>query len=112
MNHDLTVAVERVISALERQIRKHKTKLEKKLRAGVFDNYSPISEDSQPVEEEHEFKIIKTKRVSTKPMMAEEAILQMNLIAHDFFLFNNPDTGSVNIVYKRKDGNYGLIETN
>ena len=60
--------------------------------------------------EETEFKIIKRKSFSAKPMMVEEAILQMNMLGHTFFIFTNPDTMSPNIVYKRKDGNYALIE--
>ena len=57
-----------------------------------------------------EFKIIKVKKLSAKPMMVEEAILQMNMLGHDFFVFNDPDTMNTNIVYRRKDGNYALIE--
>ncbi len=55
-------------------------------------------------------KIIKVKHLDAKPMMAEEAILQMNMLGHNFFIFNNPDTMAANVVYKRKDGNYALIE--
>ena len=67
--------------------------------------------EDAPVEEEKEFNIIRTKTHSLKPMSAEEAILQMNLLGHEFFIFLNADTDSTDIVYKRKDGNYGLIET-
>ena len=67
--------------------------------------------EDAPIEEEKEFNIIRTKTYSLKPMSAEEAILQMNLLGHEFFIFLNAETDSTDIVYKRKDGNYGLIET-
>ena len=66
--------------------------------------------DEKPEEEEKEFKIVKTKKHALKPMSAEEAILQMNLLGHQFFVFLNAETDEDNIVYKRRDGNYGLIE--
>ena len=65
---------------------------------------------AEPVEEEKEFKIVRTKRFATKPMSAEEAILQMNLLGHQFYIFSNAETGESNVVYKRKSGDYGLIE--
>lgn len=109
-NRDLLTAVDNCLSAIDRQIRKNKTKLSKRLRGGGFDQYVAITPEPDPVEEETEFKIIKTKTISAKPMMPEEAILQMNMLGHSFFIFNNPDTMTPNIVYKRKDGNYALIE--
>ena len=63
-------------------------------------------------DEESEFEVIKTKRISVKPMFVEEAILQMNLLNHEFFVFKNAETSEIDIVYKRKDGKYGIIETN
>jgi len=105
-NVDKYVALDKVIDIIERQIRKNKTRLEKKLRQNAFEAYS---EDDVP--EEKEFKIVKTKKYLVKPMSPEEAILQMNLIGHEFYLFKNAETEENNIVYKRKDGNYGLIET-
>ena len=68
------------------------------------------ADDSFSEEEEGEFKIVKTKKYSFKPMNPEEAILQMNLLGHSFYIFTNDTTGSTNIVYKRKDNDYGLIE--
>ena len=65
---------------------------------------------NEPIEEEKEFKIVRTKRFSTKPMSAEEAILQMNLLGHQFYIFTNSENGEPNVVYKRRNGNYGLIE--
>ena len=104
---DKYAALDRAVDIIERQIRKNKTRLEKKLRQSAFDNLSLLDND----EEEKEFKIVKTKKYTVKPMSPEEEILQMNLIGHTFFLFKNAETEENNIVYKRKDGYYGLIET-
>lgn len=109
-SRDLLTAVDVCLSNIDRQIRKNKTKLAKRLRDDALENYDTIIGDDIS-EEKEEFKIIKTKRVETKPMMAEEAILQMNMLGHDFFIFTDPDTMGTNIVYKRKDGNYAIIET-
>ena len=109
-NHDMLTAVDNCLAAIDRQIRKNKTKLSKRLRDSGFDDYIALEGQPEKVEEETEFKIIKRKSFSAKPMMVEEAILQMNMLGHTFFIFTNPDTMSPNIVYKRKDGNYALIE--
>ena len=109
-NRDLLTAVDMCLSNIDRQIRKNKTKLAKRLRDDDLQNYD-INIDSDVDEEVQEFKIIKKKRLETKPMMTEEAILQMNMLGHDFFIYTNPETNSVEIVYKRKDGNYAVIET-
>ena len=106
-NEDILDAVDKAEVAIDRQIRRNKTRLEKNLRREAL----VIDTDDAPVEEEKEFNIIRTKTHSLKPMSAEEAILQMNLLGHEFFIFLNADTDSTDIVYKRKDGNYGLIET-
>ena len=108
---DMYVSIDTAVDTLERQLRKHKTRIEKKLKKEYFEaariKEIPYEEE---VEEEAEFKIVKTKRFEVKPMTEEEAILQMNLIGHQFFIFKNGETGESNVVYKRKDGNYGLIE--
>lgn len=104
---DMYVTMDKIIDDIERQIRKHKTRLEKRLRTGAFTE-APSFE--VPVEEEKEFNIIKKKSFTAKPMSNEEAILQMNLLGHSFFVFKNSKTEQNNIVYKRKDGNYGIIE--
>ena len=112
-NRDMYTAIDRVVDVIERQIRKHKTRLEKRLKENAFNielTKNDIEIKSVEVEEEKEFKVIKTKRFAIKPMVLEEAILQMNLLGHAFFVFSNADTEEVNVVYKRKDGNYGLIE--
>lgn len=98
-------AIDSAVEALERQIRKNKTRLEKQVRAEGF----KIAEaDFSDLDEEQEFRI-RTKTFSVKPMSAEEAILQMNLLGHAFFVFSDAETGDTCVVYKRKDGDYGLI---
>ncbi len=99
-------ALDESIDAIERQIRKNKTRLSKRLREGAFEDVSFDVEDE--FEEEPEF-IIRTKSFLIKPMSAEEAILQMNLLGHQFFMFEDQDTADTCVVYKRKDGAYGLI---
>ena len=106
---DMYVTMDKVIDDMERQIRKNKTRLEKKLRHEAFADLGTVD---VPVEEEKEFNIIKTKSFTTKPMSNEEAILQMNLLGHAFFVYKNADNEKNSIVYKRKDGNYGIIEIN
>lgn len=109
---DLMDAADECISNLDRQIRKNKTKLAKRVKEGGFESYVPITDGASDVEEEKgDFHIIKHKRFSSKPMSVEEAVLQMNMLGHDFFIFTNPETMEVNIVYRRKDGDYGLIES-
>lgn len=107
-DRDMYAAIDKSIDVLERQIRKQKTKLEKKLREGVFNEPPPFSD----YVEETEFNIVKIKKYKDKPMSAEEAILQMNLLGHEFYIFTNSETNDKEVVYKRKDGNYGLIELN
>ena len=96
-------ALDSAIDTIERQIRKNKTRLEKKFKGNSFD-----IEYNEEDEEELEFEI-RRKTFSFKPMSVEEAILQMNLLEHQFFVFTDMDTELVNVVYKRKDGGYGLI---
>ncbi len=110
---DVFRAIDDAETTIDRQIRKNKTRLEKRLRDGAFDRIIPDSEvDSfEPVEEEQEFDIVRTKRFSVKPMTVEEAVLQMNLLGHEFFVFKNAaDNERFSVVYKRHDGGYGLIE--
>lgn len=108
---DMYVSIDNAVDILERQLRKHKTRIEKKLKKDTFDAATieqiPFTE---AVEEEKEFRIVRTKRFATKPMSPEEAILQMNLLGHQFYVFTNAETGESNVVYKRKNGDYGLIE--
>jgi putative sigma-54 modulation protein len=98
-------ALDRAIEGLERQIRKNKTRLEKTVKRGAF---VITEDDDDEYDEEGEFKI-RVKSFPFKPMSPEEAILQMNLIGHSFFAFTDADSGDVCVVYKRKEGSYGLI---
>lgn len=104
-------ALDDVVYSIERQIRKNKTRLEKKLREGVFvkgsDAYVPIENDD-PDETIGDFKV-RMKYFNLKPMSIDEAILQMLLLDHQFFVFRNDVTEEVNVVYIRKDGGYGCI---
>ncbi len=99
-------ALDRAIESLDRQIRKNKTRLEKTVKTGAFIISEP--EDDDEFDEEGEF-TIREKTYPTRPMTVEEAILQMNLLGHAFFVFYNDDIGGVCVVYKRKDGDYGLL---
>jgi len=103
-------ALDTAIDTIERQIRKNKTRLEKRFKGSAFDIGSFLDNlgDAVSEDEEGEFEI-RTKTFSFKPMSVEEAILQMNLLRHEFFVFTNQDTEDVNVVYKRKNGGYGLI---
>ena len=111
---DMYASIDSAVAAIERQIRKNKTRLEKRLREGAFEKGQSIRPDtvSEPEEEEEEdLTIIRTKRFSIKPMSPEEAVLQMNLLEHEFFVFKNQEQDDeFAIVYKRKSGGYGLIE--
>lgn len=98
-------ALDRAIEGLERQIRKNKTRLEKMVKRGAF---VITEDDDDEYEEEGEFDI-RVKTFPFKPMTADEAILQMNLIGHAFYAFTDADSGDVCVVYKRKTGSYGLI---
>lgn len=114
---DLYAAVDLVIDKLERQIRKHKTKINRKFREknpeADFFNATAFENGAQEDNENNdEIAIFRSKEFTLKPMDSEEAVLQMNMLGHDFFVFNDRETDGTSIVYKRKDGKYGLIETN
>ena len=104
---DMYASIDQVMDKIEKQIEKYKTKLEKKFRGGGFraDVASTVT-----LPEPEEDSIVRTKRFSVKPMDAEEAVLQMNLLNHDFFMFTNIESEQVNVVYRRRDGRYGLLE--
>lgn len=107
---DMYASIDAAVAGIERQISKNKTRLAKRLREGA------IEHEFKPMEametEEKEFDIVRTKRFSIKPMSVEEAVLQMNLLGHEFFVFKNEDEdGAFAVVYKRKNGGYGLIES-
>ena len=110
---DMQASIDSAVASIERQIRKHKTKLVKRLRDGALErDFVPAVKHDVPDEDEEEFKIVRTKSYPVKPMTPEEAVLQMNLLDHEFFVFKNQDNSDAfSIVYRRKKGDYGLIET-
>jgi putative sigma-54 modulation protein len=97
-------ALDNCVDSLIRQIRKNKTRLDKKLHAAALDDFF-----NDEIEEESEFDVIREKTVFLKPQSVEEAILQMNLLGHQFYMFLNADTDQINVVYKRNATGYGLI---
>ena len=105
---DLYAAIDVVVDKIERQIRKNKTKINKIEKNAVKKLNLSYIED----QEEEENKITRRKTLNTKPMSEDEAILQMEMLGHDFFIFKDCSTSKVSILYKRKDNNYGIIETN
>ena len=104
---DMYASVDSAVATIERQIRKHKTRLEKRLREGAFDK---MAEQKAALTEE-DFDVVRRKRFDVKPMSVDEAILQMNLLDHQFYFFRNADNDNIHaVVYKRAAGGYGLIE--
>lgn len=106
-NETFESALDRSIESLERQIRKNKTRLEKTVRRDAF-RILEIG-DNDEYEEDEEF-VVRTKTYGTKPMTTPEAILQMNLLGHSFFVFRDAESEEIAVVYKRKDGNYGILK--
>ncbi|MCT2537273.1 ribosome-associated translation inhibitor RaiA [Aquibacillus koreensis] len=118
-NHtDLYAAIDLVVDKLERQIRKYKTKINRKVRQNgapkhVFaemEKEAFLQREAEALEDEDGFEIVRNKRFDLKPMDSEEAILQMDMLGHAFYVFTNAVSGNTNVVYRRKDGRYGLIE--
>lgn len=107
-NEDLYAAIDLVTDKLERQIRKNKTRLNKNSKESVKEFNFDYNIDTS---EETDEKIVKRKEIDTKPMDEEEAILEMELLGHNFFVYKDMDTNNTCVLYKRKDGDYGLIET-
>lgn len=112
---DMYASIDLVVEKLERQIRKYKTRVNRKSRqdGSLRTLFKEIGMNGTTKEEEfgeEGFEIVRTKRFTFKPMDVEEAILQMDMLGHNFFVFSNAETEEVNVVYKRKDGRYGLIE--
>ncbi len=108
---DLHQAIDAVEATIDRQIRKNKTRLERRFREGVIRFDAALDASQEPVVEETEFDIVRTKRFPVKPMAVEEAILQMNLLNHMFFVFRNMTNDAFSVVYQRNGGGYGLIES-
>ncbi len=111
LHEDMYAAIDLITDKLERQIRKHKTKVNRKFRGqDSIKDVAPIFTEVDAGGDEDDLELVRTKRFDLKPMDSEEAILQMNLLGHSFYVFHNADTNNTNVVYKRKDGRYGLIE--
>ena len=110
---DMHASIDAAVTTLERQIRKNKTRLERRLRQGAFERVmeEEVSSFAPEEPEEGEYRIVRSKTFPIKPMTREEAILQMNLLGHSFFAFKDEESdGAFAVVYRRYDGDYGLIE--
>ena len=104
-SQDFYSAVDLVVNKLERQIRKNKSKIKKKEKTGIKEfNMDNI------VEETNDEEVVKRKKINIKPMSLDEAILQMELLGHNFYMYKDSDINSIALVYKRNDGGYGVIE--
>ena len=106
---NLFMSIDSALAKIERQIRRHRTKLEKKLREGAIDSEPEYLEDPE-VYGEGEREVVRRKTFPVRPMSVEDAALQMELLGHSFFAFVNIDTNRTNILYLRKEGNLGLLE--
>ena len=104
-SQDMEDALDKCVDSLIRQIRKNKTRLERRIHELSFDEVFNAVDEEEP-----EFEVVRTKSVIVKPESVEEAILQMNLLGHQFYMFRNSETDLLNVVYKRKDGGYSVLE--
>ena len=110
---DMFATIDAAVSSVERRLRKNKSRLEKRLRQDAFSRTVDVEELSSfvPESDEEEYRIVRTKKFPIKPMTVDEAVLQMELVGHTFFAFKDVDhDGRFGVVYKRNDGDYGLIE--
>lgn len=106
---EMNDALDRDIEIIKRRIRKNKTKLEKRIKSGNIETIiADLPADDEPAEDE--YNVVRKKQVLVKPVTVDEAILEMNMINHDFYMFINADTSELNVVYKRANGDYGLLE--
>lgn len=108
-SNDMYASIDTCVDKIARQIHKYKTKLMKRKYSNFRDEYvaAAPAKDEEPAD--GEFKVARNKKYVLRPMGVQEAIMQMNLLNHDFFIFFNDETDAVGVVYKRKDGDYGLI---
>ena len=106
---EMNDALDKVVDILMRQIRKNKTRLEKRIKTGSIEDLVMQNSEADEVEDD-DYKVVRKKQVIIKPISVDEAILEMNMVNHSFFMFINAETDAVNVVYKRADGNYGLLE--
>ncbi len=107
-DENLFLAIDHALTKMERQIRKHRTKLGKRLREDAFPEVPEFIEEEE--QEEEDLKVVRKKTFPVRPMSVEDAIIQMELLGHSFFVFVNVDTDRTNVLYLRKDGNLGLLE--
>ena len=106
---DMYASIDGAVDKLNRQIRRHRTKLDKKLRDTGFIAPEPVVED-EPEEEQAQYDLVRVKKFQVKPMAVEDALAQMDLLDHDFFLFRDEKTDGICVVYRRNDGAYGLLQ--
>ena len=106
-SNDMYVSIDLVVDIIDRQLKRYKTKLAEKKQSSEYFKAEYLEDEDL---DDEEIRIIRSKRFAVKPMDPEEACVQMELLGHTFFVFRNSDTDEVNVVYKRKDGTYGLIE--
>jgi len=107
VDYDMYTSIDQVVDKLERQVKKYRTRLQKKTRR---ESLKDVPVAGEATEKEEIGQLVRTKKVELLPMSVEEAIMQMDLLGHSFFMFLNAESGNINVVYKRRDGNYGLIE--
>ena len=105
----MRASIDQLVEKLERQVKRYRSQGRARRRKAARGN-GPIEETIPVVADEAEPMIVKTKQFAVNPMTPEDAVLQLELIGHDFFVFRSADTGEVNVLYRRRDGNYGLIE--
>ena len=106
---DMYSSIDLVVEKLERQIAKYRTRLNKRWRAKTAGEIE-VKQQAAEADDEPQEKVVRQKKFSTKPMSVEEAIMQMNLVGHSFFVFTNAESQEMNVVYRRNDGDYGLLE--
>ena len=104
-SNDMYLSIDRAVDKLESQIRRYRTKMGKQLREARAE----VPVEAEPVYEEANFDVVRTKRFSVKPMDVDDAITQMELLGHNFFLFMNAENNTLNVLYRRNDGSYGLL---
>ena len=104
-SNDMYLSIDRAVDKLESQIRRHRTKLEKRIRPTELEPIADV-----PVFEEQTYDVVRRKKFAVKPMAIEDAITQMELLGHDFFIFLNEEDENMNVLYRRNDGSYGLLQ--
>jgi len=107
-SNDMYLSIDRAVDKLESQVRRYRTKLDKHLRDAKLEPIAEVA--AEPIYEEASYDVVRTKRFAVKPMSVEDAITQMELLGHDFFLFLNEETDIMSVLYRRNDGSYGLLQ--